>query len=551
MGPRCGSRSRPNSSISFEIALAIAKDEQAAAQKGTITEAEAQKRATERIAVLRYAGNEYFLIVDKDYRTVMNPLRPQDVGNNNSALKDANGKAFLTEMVDTAMRHGSGIVAYDWPKPGVGTPQTKLTYVERFAPWGWVIGTGVYIDDLATQTWMAARLGLAIGGTILVLVIGVSVVVARRTAQAITGMTAAMRELASGNLDVALPGLDRRDEIGTMAEATDVFRQDLLRMRDLEAQQKKAEAGAVAERAATQEREAAQQRAAEERSSAERKSAMHRLADEFETAVGNIIETVSAASANLETAANTLTKTAETTQQLSTVVTSASEDASANVQSVASATEEMTGSIGEISRQVQESSGIAAEAVEQAHATDARITELSHAANRIGDVVKLITAIAEQTNLLALNATIEAARAGAAGKGFAVVAQEVKALAAQTAKATGDIGTQISGMQMATVDSVAAIKEIGGTINRISHIASTIAAAVEEQGAATQEIARNVQNAAKGTAQVATHIVDVNHGAGETGSASSQVLGSAHSLASESNRLKVEVQKFLQRVRAA
>jgi methyl-accepting chemotaxis protein len=208
---------------------------------------------------------------------------------------------------------------------------------------------------------------------------------------------------------------------------------------------------------------------------------MQRLADEFQSAVGHIVDTVSTASTGLESAARTLTKTAETTQQLSGVVASASEDASSNVQSVATATEEMTSSVHEIARQVHESSKIAAEAVKQASKTDARITELSNAASRIGDVVKLITAIAEQTNLLALNATIEAARAGEAGKGFAVVAQEVKALAAQTAKATDEIGTQISSMQSATQESVTAIKEIGGTIGRIAEIASAIAAAVEEQ----------------------------------------------------------------------
>ena len=260
----------------------------------------------------------------------------------------------------------------------------------------------------------------------------------------------------------------------------------------------------------------------------ERKAAMNALADQFEKAVGSIIETVSTASTELEAAAHTLTQTAETTEQLSGVVATAAEQASANVQSVASASEEMTtGSVEEISRQVHESSTIAREAVTQAQKTDARITELSQAAGRIGDVVKLITAIAEQTNLLALNATIEAARAGEAGKGFAVVAQEVKALAGQTAKATGEIGTQIAGMQAATNESVGAIKEIGGTIARISEIAGSIAAAVEEQGAATQEISRNVQEAAKGTTQVATNIVTVNKGATETGSASSQVLSSA------------------------
>jgi len=207
--------------------------------------------------------------------------------------------------------------------------------------------------------------------------------------------------------------------------------------------------------------------------------------------------------------------------------------------------------VNEISRQVQESAKISGEAVKQARDTDARINALSQAAGRIGDVVKLITAIAEQTNLLALNATIEAARAGEAGRGFAVVASEVKQLASQTAKATDEISTQIAGMQTATQESVAAIKEIGGTIARISEIASTIAAAVEEQGAATQEIARNVGEAAKGTAQVASNITDVNRGAGETGSASSQVLSSAQSLSSESNHLKAEVDKFLSTVRAA
>jgi methyl-accepting chemotaxis protein len=299
------------------------------------------------------------------------------------------------------------------------------------------------------------------------------------------------------------------------------------------------------------ERLRAEQSGNEQRAAAQRKADMHKLADEFQAAVGAIVDTVSSASTELEAAAGTLTRTAEVTQELSGTVAAASEQASANVQSVASSTEEMTSSVNEISRQVQESSKIAVEAVRQAQQTDVRINQLSQAAGRIGDVVKLITAIAEQTNLLALNATIEAARAGEAGRGFAVVASEVKQLASQTAKATDEISTQIAGMQTATQDSVAAIKEIGGTIGRISEIASTIAAAVEEQGAATQEIARNVGEAAKGTQQVASNITDVNRGASETGSASAQVLSSAQSLSHESNHLKAEVDKFLMTVRAA
>jgi aerotaxis receptor len=292
-------------------------------------------------------------------------------------------------------------------------------------------------------------------------------------------------------------------------------------------------------------------KATEKRSTVQRKLDMIQLADGFEGAVGEIIETVSSAATELEASAGTLTSTAKRSQEIATTVASASEEASTNVQSVASATEELTSSVNEISRQVQESARIANEAVDQARRTNDRVGELSKAAARIGDVVELINTIAGQTNLLALNATIEAARAGEAGRGFAVVASEVKALAEQTAKATGEIGQQISGIQAATQDSVNAIKEISGTIEKLSEISSTIAAAVEEQGAATQEISRNVQQAAQGTQQVSTNIVDVQQGASETGSASLQVLSAAQSLSGDSNRLKLEVGKFLDSVRAA
>jgi PAS domain S-box-containing protein len=293
------------------------------------------------------------------------------------------------------------------------------------------------------------------------------------------------------------------------------------------------------------------QRESEKRVATQRKADMSRLAGEFEAAVGEIIETVASAAAELEVAAGTLTNAAESTQQLSIAVASASEDASSNVQSVASSTEEMSSSVNEISRRVQDSAKMAAEAVGQVRQTNDRVSELSDAAGRIGAVVELISTIAGQTNLLALNATIEAARAGDAGRGFAVVASEVKALAEQTAKATGEIGQQIAGIQAATAQSVAAIATIGGTIANLSEISTAVAAAVEEQGAATQEISRNVQQAAHGTREVSANIADVRRGATETGAGSSQVLSSARSLSIESNRLKTEVDRFLVTVRAA
>jgi methyl-accepting chemotaxis protein len=383
--------------------------------------------------------------------------------------------------------------------------------------------TDARIDGAITTQEMVAGLAVLLG-------LAIAFLIARGIIGPLSGLTAGMKELAGGNFGVILPGLDRKDEVGDMAQAVESFK--------VKAEEK---ARDEAETKIKQDEVLARQRKAE----------MARLADDFESAVGRIVETVSSASRELEVSASTLTSTAARSQELSNSVAAASEEASTNVQSVASATEELSSSVNEISRQVQESARMATEAVGQARGTTERVSALSNAASRIGDVVELINTIAGQTNLLALNATIEAARAGEAGRGFAVVASEVKALAEQTAKATGEIGQQISGIQAATQESVSAIKEISGTIERLSEISSTIAAAVEEQGAATQEISRNVQQAAQGTQQVSSNITDVQRGASETGSASSQVLSAAQTLSADSGRLKSEVSKFLNSVRAA
>ncbi|MCK1737820.1 methyl-accepting chemotaxis protein [Bradyrhizobium sp. 138] len=397
------------------------------------------------------------------------------------------------------------------------------------------------IDKNVTQRYVAAQaaeestrasikfwMWVALGCSIL-LVGGVSFFTGRSISAALMAMVRSMTGLAAGNMSVAIPGIGRKDEIGEMAGAVEVFRSNM----------------AEADRLRTEQAEA------DARARARRKADMQRLADTFEGAVGEIIETVSSAATELEASSNTLTQAAERGNGLATAVAAASEEASANVQSVSAASEEMTSSVSEISRQVQESARVADVAVGQAQRTNARVAELTKAASRIGDVVELINTIAAQTNLLALNATIEAARAGEAGKGFAVVATEVKALAEQTAKATGEIGQHIAAIQAATEDSVGAIKEIGDTIAKMSEISSTIAAAVEEQGAATQEISRNIQHAAQGTSEVSANIADVQRGAGETGAASAQVHSAAQSLSQESNRLKSEVARFLESVRAA
>jgi methyl-accepting chemotaxis protein len=373
------------------------------------------------------------------------------------------------------------------------------------------------------------QIDLGIGLFVIVVLGGVAVFGALAISRPIRRIGEVLRELAHGNKNVEVPYTARADEVGDNARAAQAFKEKLIRIEQLE----------LAEKETT--RAMAEQRRAD----------IHEVASAFEATVASVVRSVSSSSTELEAAAEALGAMAGATRDLSGKVLSASTHAADNVQSVSVATGQLIASVGEISRQVQESTRIAREAVMQAEITDSRIAELTRAAGRIGDVVKLITAIAEQTNLLALNATIEAARAGAAGKGFAVVAQEVKALAAQTAKATNEIGLQIAGVQAATKDSVGSIKEIGGTISRIAEIAAAITAAVELQAMTTREIADNVQAATGSAAHVAADLAEVNDSAGGITSASAQILASAKSLSQDGNRLSAEMEKLLTAVCAA
>jgi methyl-accepting chemotaxis protein len=374
--------------------------------------------------------------------------------------------------------------------------------------------------QLLNLEWVLLGLGLVTGSAI-------AFFIARSIATPLTRMTEAMRQLADGDLDAEIPARDRGDEVGEMSKAVQIFKENAIRNKELEA-----------------EAETAKVRIEEEA-----RIARNEMADDFESAVGSIVVAVSSAATEMQASAQTLSATSEETSQQSAAVAAAAEEASTNVQTVSSAAEELSTSIAEIRRQVSDSTKVAAIAVENVELTNQRVQNLTLGAEKIGEVVALITDIAEQTNLLALNATIEAARAGEAGKGFAVVASEVKELASQTANATDEIATQIKGIQIATQDTVTSIQTIGETIQNVQEYSSIIAAAVEEQGTATQEIAQNIEQAAAGTIEVTSNITGVNQAAVETGESSTQLLEAAGELSQQSETLGREVDKFLSQVR--
>ena len=381
----------------------------------------------------------------------------------------------------------------------------------------------------AAEAWKILTFGSAFALVMLMAALIVGFVLARGITRPITGMTEAMRGLARGDFSTTIPGRDKRDEIGTMAEALEVFRNGMMEAEELRKAQE------------TQKQQAAE----------ERRIAMNALADKFEQSIGEVVGNVTQASSRLQGTAEDMARTAEETSGQSTAVAAASEQVTANVQTVASATEELSASIREIAQQVAEASRMTNEAVGQARSSTQEVQGLTDAAQRIGDVVRIINDIAGQTNLLALNATIEAARAGEAGKGFAVVASEVKALASQTTKATDEIASQIKAMQEATVRSAQVITHIAETIDQLSQSSTAIASAVEEQGAATQEIARNVQQAAVGTTEVAGNITQVSQAASVTGSAATSLLSAAGTLSKDGAALKKQVDSFLREIRAA
>jgi methyl-accepting chemotaxis protein len=469
----------------------------------------------------------YVGIVSYDGIWFMNAAVPKIEGTRGNTMPD--GRYISQTSVDAVKNSEEGLASYDYPKPGATEALPKMTFVKKFAPWKLLITAGVWTDDLEAD-FHATLYRLAGAGLVLLLITGGLILgLSRNITRSLSDLRDKMVRLVDGDLSVDIDEARRSDEIGEMAKAVQVFKNNAVAMQALQAEQK--ELGAQAEQ--------------------QKKQAMREMADGFEARIGGIVGAVSGAAAAMQSTAKSMSVNAESTQQRTSAVAAGAEESTVNVQTVAAASEELAASIAEIGRQVTQASIVARKANEESEKTNVSVAGLADAAQKIGEVVAFITQIASQTNLLALNATIEAARAGEAGRGFAVVASEVKSLATQTSKATDDIRSQIETIQAETADAVAAIKRISMTIVEVNDISTTIAASMDQQGAATQEITRNVQEAADSAKHVSENINGVSEAVEATGHAASGLLGEADKLAQQARTLQAEVGDFLATVRAA
>ncbi|MCC9622503.1 methyl-accepting chemotaxis protein [Thalassospira sp. MA62] len=505
--------------------VSTAEGLQAKVDAGAMTESQAKAELYDFATNAKFdTGAGFFVIYDQQGRNIVHPTNSSIAGTNQFDAQDAFGNYYVRDLIAAGQKPDGGFFSYSWLAAGapIEDAVSKLSYAAML-PWGSVIGTGAYTEEIDAMFWnQAIRASIFIAVMIAILVIG-SLVIGRNITGGLGKLSRRMGLIADGDLDGEIEGQDRGDEVGDMARTVVAFRQQAVENRELQERQKQLE----------------------EQAEAQRRKDIVDMADNLEGRVKGLIQGISTSITEMKQATATMEEATNTNSELSAAVASATTQTSTNVQTVSSATEELTASSDEIAHQISQSADIANQANDQAAKTNETVTGLADAAQQIGQVAKLIGDIAEQTNLLALNATIEAARAGDAGKGFAVVAQEVKNLANQTARATEEINSQIVSVQNETGEAVDAIRLISETIAKVADSSTAIAAAVEEQHAAIGEISRNVQQAASGTSEVSERIETVNENAGLVSQGTTQLGQSANKLVDEARALDDAVETFL------
>jgi len=514
----------------IDAAYGVVERQYRDSKEGKVSEQEAQERAKAALRMIRYNKEDYLFVIDDRVYTIVHGVRPDQENKDGSQNKDPSGKYFSVEMLKVSREQGAGYVDYSYAKPGadLNKPSPKLSYVRRFAPWSWTIGTGVYIDDVVAQERSTILLAAAIGAMFLLLIGGVAMLVVRGLTRRLGALGNAMMTLSSGQTDTVLPEAKGSDEIDAMTRAVAVFRDNAIERDRLAASSQ-----------------------SEQHARAARQEQVDTLLRAFDAKVKTMLDTVRGNLDQMAKAVDTMSQVASSANERAAAAENISQSTSRNVQAVASAAEELTGSVGEIGSLVSRATEVITKASALTRDTDAAIGGLAANAAKIGDVVNLIQAIAEQTNLLALNATIEAARAGESGRGFAVVASEVKALASQTAKATDEIRGQIGTMQESTKGAVDAIASIVATMQEVQSFTNSIAAAVEEQGSATGEISRSIQETAHGAGKLTAEFAHVSQAIGDTNRTAGELGEATGLLRRETEALDKEVGSFLRGVAAA